>query len=79
MVKAAAASVLTPFANGGIVSGPTVGLIGEYAGASSNPEVVAPLDKLRKLINPVGQPVIVGGTLRARTGMRTGQRDANCR
>ena len=65
MVKAAAASVLTPFANGGIVSGPTVGLIGEYAGASSNPEVVAPLDKLRKLINPVGQPVIVGGTLRA--------------
>lgn len=65
MVKAAAASVLTPFANGGIVSGPTVGLIGEYAGASSNPEVVAPLDKLRKLINPVGQPVIIGGTLRA--------------
>ncbi|MDE6860938.1 MAG: hypothetical protein K2J65_11065 [Duncaniella sp.] len=42
-----------PFANGGIVSGPTVGLIGEYAGASSNPEVVAPLDKLRGMLNPV--------------------------
>lgn len=41
-----------PFANGGIVSGPTVGLIGEYAGASNNPEVVAPLDKLRSLITP---------------------------
>ena len=54
-----------PFANGGIVSGPTVGLIGEYAGASSNPEVVAPLDKLRGMLNPVGEPVIVGGTLRA--------------
>lgn len=55
----------TPFANGGVVSGPTVGLIGEYAGASNNPEVVAPLDKLRKLMIPAGAPVIVGGTLRA--------------
>ena len=54
-----------PFANGGIVSGPTVGLIGEYAGASNNPEVVAPLDKLRSMLNPAGEPVIIGGTLRA--------------
>ena len=30
-----------PFAEGGIVSGPTLGLIGEYAGASHNPEIVA--------------------------------------
>ncbi|MBD5225454.1 MAG: hypothetical protein HDS68_05740 [Bacteroidales bacterium] len=56
---------LPAFANGGIVSGPTVGLIGEYAGASNNPEVVAPLDRLRSMLNPVGEPVIVGGTLRA--------------
>ena len=56
---------VTPFADGGIVSGPTVGLIGEYAGASNNPEVVAPLDKLRGMLNPVGEPVIIGGTLRA--------------
>lgn len=41
---------LPKFANGGIVSGPTVGLIGEYAGASRNPEVVAPLDRLRELM-----------------------------
>lgn len=52
------------FAKGGIVSGPTLGLIGEYAGASHNPEVVAPLDRLQSLIKPAGQPVIVGGTLR---------------
>jgi len=38
------------FANGGIVSGPTFGLMGEYPGASSNPEVVAPLDKLKEMI-----------------------------
>jgi len=38
------------FADGGIVSGPTLGLVGEYAGASHNPEVIAPLDKLRSMI-----------------------------
>ncbi|MDE6632552.1 MAG: phage tail tape measure protein, partial [Muribaculaceae bacterium] len=41
-----------PFAEGGIVSGPTLGLVGEYAGARNNPEVIAPLDKLRAIIGP---------------------------
>ena len=40
----------TAFAEGGIVSGPTLGLVGEYPGASSNPEVIAPLDKLRGML-----------------------------
>lgn len=38
------------FANGGIISGPTMGLMGEYPGAQNNPEVVAPLDKLKEMI-----------------------------
>ena len=38
------------FADGGIISGPTMGLMGEYPGAASNPEVVAPLDKLKDMI-----------------------------
>jgi len=38
------------FANGGIISGPTMGLMGEYPGAKTNPEVVAPLDKLKSMI-----------------------------
>lgn len=42
------------FANGGIVSSPTLGLVGEYAGARSNPEVIAPLDKLKSLIGDRG-------------------------
>jgi len=42
------------FADGGIVYGPTLGLMGEYPGARSNPEVIAPLDKLRDLITPNG-------------------------
>lgn len=40
------------FADGGIIYGPTIGLMGEYSGAASNPEVVAPLDRLRGLIAP---------------------------
>lgn len=42
---------LIGFANGGIISGPTMGLMGEYPGAQSNPEVVAPLDKLKDMIS----------------------------
>lgn len=38
------------FASGGLVYGPTLGLVGEYAGAAGNPEVVAPLDRLRGII-----------------------------
>ena len=38
-------------ARGGIISGPTTALIGEYPGARSNPEVVAPLSKLKSMID----------------------------
>jgi hypothetical protein len=44
------AAGIPKFANGGIVSGATVGMVGEYAGASTNPEVIAPLDKLKSLL-----------------------------
>ena len=42
------------FANGGIISGPTMGLMGEYPGAKTNPEVVAPLDKLKSMMGGGG-------------------------
>ena len=48
---ASAKNSVPKFANGGIAYGPTLGLFGEYAGASHNPEVVAPLDKLRTLLD----------------------------
>lgn len=64
-VSAATAMVeaigVMPFAKGGVVSGPTLALVGEYAGASSNPEVIAPLDKLRSMIQPQGG---IGGNVR---------------
>ena len=48
--SAAQKNPVTKFANGGIISGPTMGLMGEYPGAKTNPEVVAPLDKLKDMI-----------------------------
>ena len=48
------------FADGAVAYGPTLGLFGEYANASTNPEVVAPLDKLRSIIGMDGD----GGTLK---------------
>ena len=54
LIKAIASSVqekgFKKMASGGIVSGPTTALIGEYPGARSNPEVVAPLSKLKSMI-----------------------------
>ena len=52
-VLAALASV-PKYAEGGIAYGKTLGMFGEYANASTNPEVVAPLSKLRDLIEPAG-------------------------
>lgn len=59
---------LPKFAAGGLAYGPTLGLFGEYSGASSNPEVVAPLDRLKSLIGDAGY---AGGDVRFRIEGRT--------
>lgn len=65
MMEGLVASVaVTPFANGGLVYGPTLALMGEYGGARTNPEVIAPLDKLKTLIGETGGNG--GGTIRGR-------------
>lgn len=51
MLATTAAAGIPKFADGGIAYGTTLGIFGEYAGAANNPEVVAPLDKLRSLLN----------------------------
>ena len=43
-------AAIPSFAEGGIVSGPTLGLMGEYPGASGNPEVIAPLSELKSML-----------------------------
>lgn len=61
----AALNKVTAFADGGIVSGPTLALVGEYAGASSNPEVIAPLNKLKSMIEPAVQnDTVMNGEVR---------------
>lgn len=45
---------LPKFAKGGIAFGPTVGMFGEYPGAANNPEVVAPLSRLKSLLGDSG-------------------------
>lgn len=57
-------AAIPKFADGGIVSGPTLGLMGEYPGSRSNPEVIAPLDKLKGMIGQGGQNINVGGEFR---------------
>lgn len=57
-VMAAFASI-PKFAQGGIAYGPTLGMFGEYPGASSNPEVVAPLNRLRDMIQPGGGTTVI--------------------
>lgn len=42
------------FAKGGLAFGPTLGLVGEYPGARTNPEVIAPLDKLQNILGGSG-------------------------
>ena len=43
-----------PTANGGVFSGPSYRLVGEYPGAKTNPEIVAPLDKLKSMMGGGG-------------------------
>lgn len=54
MLAAVTAAGIPALADGGLANGPTLALVGEYAGASGNPEVIAPLDKLRSMIQPAG-------------------------
>ncbi len=68
-LKNALGSGIKGFAAGGLVYGPTVGLVGEGSGTSrSNPEVIAPLDKLKGMLEGIGgggmQRVYVTGRLR---------------
>lgn len=41
-------------ANGGLAYGPTMALVGEYGNAGTNPEVIAPLSKLKGMLEDVG-------------------------
>ena len=54
-VATIAAAPIPAFAQGGLVTGATMGLVGEGRGTTmSNPEVIAPLDKLKGMLGDSG-------------------------
>jgi hypothetical protein len=60
-------AAIPKFAQGGIVSAPTLAMVGDNVGAGNgNPEVIAPLDKLQGMMasNPSNQNVNVGGSFK---------------
>lgn len=64
VVKGAFSSNVPKFAKGGIVSAPTLGLMGEYSNVRTNPEVIAPLDRLKGMIGQRESSVNVTGGFR---------------
>lgn len=49
------------FAAGGLVTGPTLAMVGEGSGTTlSNPEVIAPLDKLQQMMGGGGNVTVTG-------------------
>jgi tape measure domain-containing protein len=61
------------FAAGGLVSGATLAMVGEGAGTSlTNPEVIAPLDKLQQMMG--GNQVQVTGVIRGQDILLTNER-----
>ena len=60
-VAAITASPLPALAEGGIAFGDSLVRVGEYSGANVNPEVIAPLNKLEKMMG--GSRVEVFGSI----------------
>ena len=56
----AAATNIPKMKDGGVVFGNSIVNVGEYAGASSNPEVIAPLSKLKEYIGTKENNIIAG-------------------
>jgi hypothetical protein len=54
LAKTAFNSLIPKFAEGGIISGPTVGMLGEYPGVQSNPEIVGKLSDFRDMLGDIG-------------------------
>jgi hypothetical protein len=53
------------FAAGGVVSGPTLAMVGEYPGARTNPEVIAPLSDLESMFDSSRTNDLLARILRA--------------
>lgn len=66
-------------ADGGLAYGMTTAIVGEYAGAKANPEVIAPLDKLQAMMEPRGQNVTVTGRISGKDIVLSNERGTRAR
>jgi len=57
-------------AGGGIAYGNSLVQVGEYPGARTNPEVIAPLDKLKKIIGGGGNGGFIAETVISGSDLR---------
>lgn len=46
------------FANGGVITSPTVALLGEYSGAGKNPEIAAPSSMIKSIVDESNNSVV---------------------
>ena len=81
----AISSAVPALAEGGVVSGPRIVQVGEYAGASTNPEIIAPEKKLTKIFTGVlarnggGGGGELFGELKGRDILLSNKREASVR
>ena len=70
-------SKVPKFAKGAIVYGPTMAMVGDNKGASVNPEVIAPLDRLQAIMGSgSGQNIVVTGRLSGRDILLSNEKTA---
>lgn len=50
--------VVPRFASGGVVTSPTVALLGEYSGAGKNPEIAAPSSMIKSIVDESNNSVV---------------------
>ena len=62
-IAAISSAPLPALAEGGLAFGPTAALVGDNAGASADPEVIAPLSKLNGMLGSQTQKIIVEGSI----------------
>ena len=81
----AISSAVPALAEGGVVSGPRIVQVGEYAGASTNPEIIAPEKKLTSIFSGVlarnggGGGGELFGELKGRDILLSNKREASVR
>tara|TARA_R100001440_G_scaffold75307_1_gene102205 strand:- start:10369 stop:12402 length:2034 start_codon:yes stop_codon:yes gene_type:complete len=67
--------MMPKLARGGLAFGPTMAVVGDQPNAGINPEVIAPLSKLRQMMQPQGGAM--SATIAGRDLLLVGQRDRN--